>query len=136
MAAVSGCGSDRGAANGPGNNDRTFLFGMKSDSEGKEDFVAVTSNSAVIADVVSQLARPVEDRTRHINGRIERGNGGHNLGWSWHFTPDEWALTAESVELCDGTPTLVEQDLAYWVDIVGSFCPWDSYVKSEITTLQ
>ena len=127
VAVISGCSSDS-------NKDRMFLFGMRNDTEGKEDFVAVTSDKSVIAAVNSQLAKPVDKRTLHINGIIERGNGGHNLDWGWHFTPDRWALVEVSMELCDGNPSLVEQDIDYWVDTVGRFCPWASYVKREIKT--
>ena len=122
---ISGCD--------PVNKDRMFLIG---DLEGKEDFVAVTSDSAVIAVVNSQLAKPVAERKMHINGKIERGNGGHNLAWSWHFTPNQWSLAEMSMELCDGWPGFVEENLDYWIDTVGRFCPWSSYVKSEITTAQ
>jgi len=131
IAVISGCGSN---SIDPGNKDRMFLFGMRNDPEGKEDFVAVSSDNSVIAAVNGQLAKPVDERTLHINGIIERGNGGHNLGWGWHFTPNRWALAEVSMELCDGNSTLVEQDIAYWVDTVGRYCPWASYVKSEITT--
>jgi hypothetical protein len=29
-----------------------------------------------------------------------------------------------TIELCDGTPSLVEADLDYWLDTVQRFCPW------------
>ena len=129
----SGCGSDDSH---PDNKDRMFLFGMKNDTEGKENFVAVTSDNTVIAALDRQLAKPVDERNLHINGKIAHGNGGHNLAWGWHFIPNQWSLAEVSIELCDGNPSLVEQDIDYWVGTVGRFCPWSSYVKSEITATQ
>ena len=129
----SGCGS---SDSNPDNKDRMFLFGMKNDPERKENFVAVTSDSTVIAAVNSELAKPVDERKLHINGKIAYGNGGHNLEWSWHFTPNQWSLAEMSIELCDGNPSLVEQEIDYWVGTVGRFCPWSSYVKSEIAATQ
>jgi hypothetical protein len=40
-------------------------------------------------------------------------------------------LTEFAIELCDGNAVLVSQDVDYWVDTVGQFCPWDSYVARE-----
>jgi len=41
-------------------------------------------------------------------------------------------LAETSIELCDGTPRMVENDIGYWVDKVGHFCPWQSYAVSEL----
>lgn len=117
----------------PVSEDRMFLFGIKNDPQGKEDFVALTSDSLVIAAISGQLAKPFGERTLHINGTIEDGNEGYNLDWNWHFTPNEWSLVEISIEVCDGLPSNVEQDLDYWVNNIGRFCPWSSIVKSEIT---
>ncbi len=106
------------------------LFTIASRSSG-ERFVVGSDDPAVIARCRQQLALPVEERTLHINGRLEWGHGGHNLGYAWHIDPDGWDLAEESIELCDGRPSFVEGDLEYWVEIVGSFCPWSSYVAFE-----
>jgi len=100
-----------------------------------ENFVAVTSDSAVISMAEQQLALPIEERHLHINGAIDYGNGGHNLDWSWHFIPDQWILTQFSIEICDGNPSYVELDLYYWIEELGYFCPWTSYVLREITDI-
>ncbi|UCF79570.1 MAG: hypothetical protein JSW03_04820 [Candidatus Eiseniibacteriota bacterium] len=113
--------------------DVDFRFGMRNDDNETQDFVAVTSNSVIISRARSQLALPDSERSLHISGPIERGSGGHNLGWSWHFVPDAWTLTGVSAEVCDGGPQGVEDDLDYWVDTLQSFCPWDSYVKEELS---
>jgi hypothetical protein len=114
----------------------SFRFGMRGDVGGAEDFIAVTSNADIIAQARGQLALPESERTLHINGPIERGNGGHNFDWSWHFVPGTWILTGASAEVCNGGPQGVEDDLDYWIDTVQSLCPWSSYVKEEISDPQ
>lgn len=57
------------------------------------------------------------------NGRLLRGSDG-NEPWSWHLDPQDIEMTEVAIELCDGTPSLVEADLDYWVDTVQRFCPW------------
>jgi hypothetical protein len=112
---------------------RRFLFGMHADlSGGDQDFVAVTGNLAVIAELRAQLVLPESQRQRFINGPVQRGGLGHNLAWDWHFVPDAWVLGDISIEACQGTPPMVEADLAYWVDRVGRFCPSGAYVKAEL----
>jgi hypothetical protein len=63
-------------------------------------------------------------------GGIAAGDGGVNSGWSWHLT--DMSLTELAIELCDGTPSMVEADLDYWLGTVKTFCPWASYVYAEI----
>ena len=104
----------------------------RADPTGLEDFIAVTSAPAVIELARTQLTLPAEERTLHIHGPIARGDGGHNLSWGWHFAPDEWNLVQFSMELCDGVPSAVEADIEHWVDTIGVFCPWNSYVEEEM----
>ena len=115
---------------------RYFEFIVPRGDEPDEYFVAVTSDELVLAEVDSQLAKPMEERTRHINGAIGYGNGGFNFGsnydWSWHFLPDEWIITDISAEVCDGWCGFVESDLVYWVETVGHFCPWTARVVREV----
>jgi hypothetical protein len=42
-------------------------------------------------------------------------------------------LTEVAIELCDGNAVLVSQDVDYWVDTVGQFCPWGARVAEEIS---
>lgn len=109
-----------------------FLFKMQGDVSGVQDFRAVTEDPLILAEARAQLRKPAHERELFIAGPIERGNGGHNLGWRWHFVPDGWLLAEHAIELCDGNAVLVDQDIDYWVDVVGSFCPWGSYVAAEI----
>ena len=45
-----------------------------------------------------------------------------NKGHAWHLVEVE--LVDLTMELCDGRPSDLDQDLPYWADTVGRFCPW------------
>jgi hypothetical protein len=64
-----------------------------------------------------------------ITGPIQRAPQGANLAWHWQHVESTWELTRTSAELCDATPSQVEQNLKAWEG--RRFCPWNSYVKSE-----
>lgn len=95
--------------------------------------VAKTSDPEVIAKVEQELSKPFDERNMHINGPIERGNPGYNSDWSWHFIEGQWDLAEISAEVCDGRPSFVEEDIDYWVDTVGRFCPWGARVEGEVS---
>ena len=130
LISLFGCSDDDGPAGG--NGSVMFRFGIRQDDVGAEDFIAMTSDPEVIEMARAQLVLPTEERLLHIHGPIARGDGGHNLSWGWHFVPGEWDLVEISMELCDGNPSAVEADIDTWVDAIGVFCPWNSYVKQEI----
>lgn len=63
----------------------------------------------------------------HIpNGRILRGPGrnDHNAPWSWHLDPQDISMADVTIELCDGRPSYVEDNLDEFVDTVQRYCPW------------
>lgn len=64
----------------------------------------------------------------HVTGKLVRGDGGFNQPWSWHLDPATVGMAEVSIELCDGRPSMVEEDPGYWLDSVGAFCPWGSRV--------
>jgi hypothetical protein len=66
----------------------------------------------------------------HVSGMLVRGDGGFNSPWPWHLDPDTVRMAEISIELCDGRPSLIEEDLEYWLDTVGNYCPWSSKVVS------
>lgn len=106
----------------------TFRFGLHNDS-GAEDFLARTNEDAVIRTAREQLTRPIAERQLFITGLIQRVSKGANLAWGWQHVDSMWELVRTSIELCDATPSQVEQHLAAWAG--RRFCPWRSYVKSE-----
>ena len=62
------------------------------------------------------------------NGRILRGPGqaDHNEPWSWHLDPEQIEMAEITVEVCDGAPSSVEEELDYFVETVGQYCPWSA----------
>jgi hypothetical protein len=126
-----GCDSDNGSE-GEGDGAKMYKFGMHFDTTGTEDFIAKTADPELIDKIRAELQNSPDQRFLHIHGRIDRGNDGYNLGWSWHFIPEEWNLAEMSIEVCDGTPSYVEENLDEWLSMQDSFCPWDSYVKEEV----
>jgi hypothetical protein len=135
---VAACKDDSSAEGPgePGTQVASFRFRMQDDLAGLHEFVATTSDPAVIAQVRGQLQLPGSMRNLHINGVIEAagtpGDTGWNHGWDWRYADDAWELAAISAEYCDGTPEQVQQNLSYWLDTVGQFCPWGSMVVAEI----
>ena len=59
-------------------------------------------------------------------GPLAWGDGGVNRGHRWHVT--ELGFADFTIELCDGTAWMVDRDPVYWVETVGSFCPWTGEV--------
>ncbi len=60
------------------------------------------------------------------NGRLVRGAVAYNQPWSWHIDPEDIQMVELTIEVCDGTPSMVEADLDYWIDTVQRFCPWSA----------
>lgn len=65
-------------------------------------------------------------------GPVRRGPGraDHNLPWSWHIDPEQVAMAEATIELCDGRPSFVEEDVEGWIESVGSYCPWSARLVS------
>ena len=62
------------------------------------------------------------------NGRILAGPGAgdHNAPWSWHLDPVDIEMAEMTMELCDGEPSYVEDNVAEFVDVVQRYCPWSA----------
>uniref|UniRef100_A0A7C2BLC1 BP74 N-terminal domain-containing protein n=1 Tax=Thermosphaera aggregans TaxID=54254 RepID=A0A7C2BLC1_9CREN len=82
-----------------------------------------------IAEVLRSMMRG--EREGIIMGEIRKGDGGFNKPWSWHLDPDTVKIVDLTIELCDGTPSFVESDLDYWVNVVKRYCPWGGEVVAE-----
>ena len=70
-----------------------------------------------------------ESRARIPIGPLVKGEAFGNP-WSWHLDPDKVRLAELTVEVCDGLPSHVEEDLAYWVGTVKFYCPWSAAIMS------
>ena len=112
----------------------TRFFEFEHTSSGKT-FIAWTNETSILESIDAQLALPVNQRAMHINGPIARlpeGCENLNRDWSWYHKPNEWTLTDFSIELCDGDPQYVEENLDEYIRI-GGYCPWGSRVLQEIS---
>jgi len=84
---------------------------------------------ATDASTVQQLIDNYNGKnTMHVTGTLASGNGGFNYQYSWHLDPSTVRMADMSIEVCDGTPSYVEQNLDYWLNTVHSYCPWASKV--------
>lgn len=72
----------------------------------------------------------------NINGEILRGTGGFNAGYSWHLKPSSVELVDLTIELCDGMPSYVEENVDYYVDTVKAYCPWGARITGEASEPQ
>jgi len=95
-----------------------------------EQFKVRVTDSEVIAKLDARMAAGSEGV---IIGSLARGHGGYNQPWGWHLEAETVDAVDMSIELCDGRPSLVQDDLDYWIDTVRSYCPWGAKViaKSE-----
>jgi hypothetical protein len=61
-------------------------------------------------------------------GRVRRGagQGSHNIPYRWHMDPEDVQFAEIAIELCDGTPRFVEENIDYYVDTVARYCPWSA----------
>lgn len=93
-----------------------------------ETFLARVSDQQVIDDLDARLASATEGV---VIGSLGLGNGGFNTPWGWHWEPGTVEVADVAIELCDGRPSMVEDDLTYWIESVGAFCPWGATVVAR-----
>ena len=85
-----------------------------------ERFVVHLEGASQIAELQARLA---SGDTGVVTGEIRSGDGGFNAPWKWHMPPSTAHTTDMAIELCDGRPSMVEEDLAYWLGTVKQICP-------------
>lgn len=94
-----------------------------------ESFQALIRDPEVIQEAERLIGA---GQQRIINGDLRRGDGGFNSPWSWHMDPQTVQFADATIEVCDGCPHMVEEDLDYWIDTVGRFCPWTTRVVERV----
>jgi len=93
-----------------------------------ETFRTRVSDPRVIDDLDARLASGTEGV---VLGSIGSGDGGFNAPWGWHWEPATVEVAEAAIEVCDGRPSMVQEDLGYWIDTVGAFCPWGATVVAR-----
>jgi hypothetical protein len=119
------------SVNARGEDVATFVFQHSAISGKSGQFTARTSDPKVIEKARRELAKPKMKRHLFLDGKLASGDAQINKPWHWHIVNNRWDLVEMSIELCDGTPEMVEKDVAHWVKDVKRFCPWKSYVVEE-----
>ena len=95
-----------------------------------QEFKVLIGSSTVAAQARQLIG---SNQSININGEIARGNGGFNTGYSWHLKPNTVEFADMTIEVCDGEPSFVEENVDYFVDTVKRYCPWGIKVKSEVS---
>ena len=80
----------------------------------------------------SFAARVASGVEGNITGTLAPGTGGMNQPWSWHLDPATVRVADVTMEVCDGGPSMVEEDLDNWLDTVERYCPWGARVVARI----
>ena len=95
-----------------------------------ERFSVFVTNSGTISEILALEAGMSEASIP--NGRLIRGPGPaeYNLPWSWHMDPVDIEMAEVTIELCDAKPSIIENNLEEWLNVVGQFCPWDARLVS------
>ena len=89
---------------------------------GGEQFKALLTDPADIAVATRLLARD-PDAPSIPNGLVVHETG-VNDGYSWSLDPDDIEFVDVTMEVCDGTPSDVEQGLV----TSERYCPWSAIV--------
>ena len=80
----------------------------------------------------SFAARLASGAEGNISGELVAGSGGVNEPWSWHLDPETVEVADITIEVCDGLPSFVEEDLDYWLGTVERYCPWGVKVVARV----
>ncbi len=75
-----------------------------------------------------------------VTGVVAFSWGGFNVDlqnkrlWTWHLASKSVQFADFTVELCDGTPQFVEENVFEWIHSQTRFCPWSWTLIREVTT--
>jgi hypothetical protein len=93
---------------------------------GAESYSVFVTNEETIEDVFA--VRRGESEATIPSGRLVRGLVDYNEPWTWHIDSEDIVMAELTIELCDGLPSHVEDDVDYWVNTVERFCPWSAKI--------
>jgi hypothetical protein len=105
-----------------------------------DSYVLVLEDPAAIAHARDLIAQGPAAGATIVVAKIAAGADGRNRDvyapgeplWSWRVTKFE-AFGDFAIELCDGWPGYVEQDVAGWIDNTnGTLCFWNYTVVEEL----
>ncbi len=129
----------------PYNRSQTSAYFMVSSTLGGDQqnathsFIIKLQNRTLISQARSIIKN---NESKTISGIVVFGWGGFNVDlnnnrtWSWHLAPETITFTDLNIELCDATPSHVEQHLFDWIHQVGRYCPWNWKLEREVNYQQ
>ena len=94
---------------------------------GQQYSVFITDGAAIEQVLAVQRG---QSQARIPSGRLAAGSVPYNEPWNWHIDPEDFHMAEVTIELCDGTPQMVEDNLDYWLQSVQRFCPWAATMVS------
>lgn len=89
---------------------------------GGEQFKVELATPELVAHAKGLLAG--ESLAAIPNGVVVRGDSGVNEPWSWHIDPSTLEFANVTIEVCDGIPQYVEDEIV----TSDRFCPWSARV--------
>ena len=95
------------------------------DVAGEKYSIFITNESTI------EQIYAIEQGTSHAtipSGRLVNGSVSYNEPWNWHIDSEDIHMAELTIELCDGTPSQVENNLNYWLQTVQRFCPWGAQI--------
>jgi hypothetical protein len=91
-----------------------------------EEYKIFVENKETIEDIFA--VERGESQATIPSGKIIGEPVFYNAPWSWHIDPMDIQMAEFTIEVCSGLPSHVENDLDYWVNTVGRFCPWSAEI--------
>jgi|WetSurMetagenome_2_1015567.scaffolds.fasta_scaffold88289_1 hypothetical protein len=91
-----------------------------------EKYSIFMTNKKTIEDIFS--VQNGQSQATIPNGKLVRGKVPYNAPWNWHIDSEDIQMAEMTIELSDGTPSQVENDLDYWINTVTRFSPWSAKI--------
>jgi len=101
---------------------------FKATNCGQVFYIAIDDpDMALIAEAQINTSNPLV-----LNGPVISGDGEFNHPWSWHLDPTDISFDEVTIELCDGCPQAIEDDVTTWIATVERFCPWSGRILERV----
>jgi hypothetical protein len=111
----------------PGDCDTRTGGAFISFAVGDESLRVWSTNDAFIDAAIANMAS--DTRQNAVFGTILAG-ADCEPEHAWHLDPEDMSFADFSVEVCDGRPSDLDNDLAYWMDTVMQYCPWGPMITA------
>lgn len=133
MAAVSAAPAfaqvDANACSSPDSPKAYFTF---NDGQNKDtEFTVKSCDPAFITQARKILYGTYEGGDTHIQGDVYEGRRSYNKTWSFHLKPQTVRFFENQIELCDGRPQYVQDNLQDWINQSRLWCSWSSALVRE-----